>query len=249
MFLAINIGNSKINLAVFKENKIMAAYSIDSLKNKDSDFYKKEFVEMLSGIEITECAIISVVNGLDAIVKIACDEAFGISSVVLNYNFAKDLKIKSEHPESAGMDRVANVYAVLEYPLPAIIVDIGTAVTLDVVNEKKEFLGGVIMPGINMSLKALAEGTSKLPFIEPQKSPFAIGNTTELCILSGVIRGTASATDGLIKQCAEELGGCKTIILTGGQAELISEYMKCSYNAVNKELTLFGIKSIYDSHK
>ena len=112
MFLAINIGNSKINLAVFKENKIMAAYSIDSLKNKDSDFYKKKFVEMLSGIEITECAIISVVNGLDAIVKIACDEAFGISSVVLNYNFAKDLKIKSEHPESAGMDRVANVYAV-----------------------------------------------------------------------------------------------------------------------------------------
>lgn len=246
MFLAINIGNSRINLAVFDENKITAVYSMDSFKNKDSDFYKKEFAKLLSDMKITECAIISVVNGMDTIVKIACDEAFGISSVVLNYNLAKDLKIKSDHPESAGMDRVANVYAALEYPLPAIIVDIGTAVTLDVVNEKKEFLGGIIMPGINMSLKALADGTSKLPCIEPKKSSYAIGNTTESCILSGVIRGTASAIDGLIKQCADELGGCKTVILTGGQAELISEYMNYPVSFVSQNWTQLGIKKIYD---
>ena len=124
--------------------------------------------------------------------------------------------------------------------------DIGTAVTFDILSEDKVFMGGVIMPGINMGLKALAEGTSKLPKIKAQQSPAAIGNTTETCILSGVIRGTAAAIDGLIAQCTEELGSCKTVVLTGGQADLVSEYMKYPFNAINKTLTLTGIKKMHD---
>lgn len=246
MFLAVNIGNSKVNMAVFSGNEIVKTFSIDSLKDKDSDFYKNEFERIFFGTEITECAIISVVNELDNVIKMACDKAFEIDSVILKHNSAKNIEIKSGHPESAGMDRVANVAAVSDYPLPAIVVDVGTAVTFDVLSEKKEFLGGIIMPGVNMQLKSLAVGTSKLPEIEPKESPYAIGNDTETCILAGVVRGTAAAIDGLLKQCIDELGDCKTIVLTGGQAELISQYMKHSVSIKDKNWTMLGIKKMYD---
>lgn len=247
MFLAVDIGNSRINTAVFEGDSIVSTLCFDTLKNTDSDFYKEKLSVISEKFGITDCAIISVVDGIDKVIKIACDEVFGIVSVILGVKHLSEIKIGGSNPESVGMDRAANVYAVLRHPLPAIVVDIGTAITLDVLNEKKEFLGGVIMPGINMELRALVDGTSKLPYIEPKESPQAIGNTTETCILSGVIRGTASAIDGLLEQCSEELGGCKTVILTGGQAELISKHMKHSYSSLDKGLTLLGIKRIYDS--
>lgn len=245
MLLVINIGNSRINTVVFDGEKIVKTHSFVSLFDNNRKFYKAEFGKVFGEENITDCAIISVVNGADDFIKNICDSVFGIDSVILQYTFAKDIKIKSDHPESAGMDRVANVCVAADFPLPAIVVDVGTAITFDVINEKKEFLGGVIMPGINMGLKALAEGTSKLPEIRAQSSPAAIGNTTETCILSGVVRGAASAIDGLLKQCVEELGDCKTVVLTGGQAELVSEYMTYPYSFINQHWTMLGIKKMY----
>ena len=228
MFLAIDIGNSKITTALF-----------------DKDIFSKKFV----GYEIAECAIISVVNNIDKVIKKACDMAFGINSVILDIESASEIKIAGTNPKSAGMDRLANVYAVSDMPLPAIVVDMGTAITFDILNKNKEFIGGIIMPGINMSLKGLAEGTSKLPEINAQEISFAIGNNTETCILSGVIRGAASAIDGLLEQCIEELGECKTIVLTGGQSDLISKYMKHQFDYLDKNLTMLGIKKIYQINR
>lgn len=247
MFLAVDIGNSKISAAVFDGDNVVCLKSFDSVLGGTAESYSAEFKNAFKDYKINEAGIISVVNNLDKTIKNACDLAFGIDSVVLDTDFCNEIKINSDKPESAGMDRVANVYAALDYELPAIVVDIGTAVTFDILSEDKVFLGGIIMPGVNMGLKALADGTSKLPEIAAQESPKVIGNTTETCMLSGVIRGTASAIDGLLEQCSEELGGCKTVVLTGGQAELISKYMKHPFCRIDKELTLKGVKKIYDS--
>jgi len=249
MLLTVDIGNSSINSAVFDGENIIKYARIDSDNLKDADYYLQKFKDEFQNIKITECAIISVVNGLDYIIKEACDRVFCINSKVLNVTDTKEIKINTRNPETVGMDRVANLYAVLDSPLPAIVVDIGTAITFDILSKNKEFLGGVIMPGVNMSLKALTDGTSKLPAIDPDESQKAIGTDTKTCILSGVIRGTACAIDGLLEQCIKELGECKTVILTGGQAELISEYVKYPYDSVNKDLTLTGIKMMYANRK
>lgn len=245
MFLAVNIGNSKINFAVFCKDKIIKTFSIDSDKNKNAYFYQTALTNEFHNYDISSCGIISVVNDLDKAIKPVCDKIFDINSVILSYKSADTVSINTNHPETVGMDRLANVYALSDSLLPAIVVDIGTAVTFDILSKEKVFLGGIIMPGVNMSLRGLHEGTSKLPEIEPKEPLKAIGNTTETCILSGVIRGTASAIDGLLEQCTEELGECETVILTGGQAELVSKYMHTKY-PIDKDLTLKGIKKIYD---
>ena len=248
MFLAINIGNSKISIAIFDGNNLLKIESFDTCKNNPADFYQTLLKKLVGNYVITNCGIISVVNNLDKVIKTACDNVFGINSIILDTDSASEIKIAGPNPKSAGMDRIANVYAIIDKSLPAIVVDIGTAVTFDILSKDKEFIGGIIMSGVNMSLKGLAEGTSKLPNIKAQESPFAIGNNTETCILSGVIRGTACAIDGLLDQCIEELGECKNIILTGGQADLISKYMKHPFNTMDKNLTMFGIKKIYEQY-
>ncbi len=245
MFLAADIGNSRINFSLTDDKSIVKSMILDTDINKDSDFYMDKLTSAFSSYDITDCAIISVVKNVDKIIKKACDKAFGVNSVILEAKNTSEIKINSDAPQTVGMDRLANVYGVMDMLLPAIVVDIGTAVTFDILSKDKIFLGGVIMPGINMQLKALSNGTSKLPEIELEKSPYAIGNDTKTCILSGVIRGTAAAIDGLLGQCIEELGGCKTIVLTGGQAELISKYMKHPFNHIDKNLTLSGIKRMY----
>lgn len=244
MFLAVDIGNTRIKIAVFDKNKIIKTFDYETLENER--LYKHKFEEISTCFDITDCAIISVVEGLEHKIKEACDKVFGIKSLILNTESSCEIKIAGSNPKSAGMDRLANVYAIINKPLPAIVVDIGTAITFDILSANKEFLGGVIMPGVNMSLKSLAKGTSKLPEIKVQESPFAIGNSTETCILSGVIRGTASAIDGLLEQCIEELGECRTIVLTGGQAELVSKYMKFRSFLTEKDLTMVGIKNLYE---
>jgi len=247
MFLAVDIGNTRTNLVLFDSDKIIQSVGFETLNSADKNFYKIELKSLFQDYKISECAIISVVNNMDEIMKDACDEVFGVNAVILKPDSVSDIKINTKEVKSVGMDRLANVYAASDYPLPAIVVDIGTAITFDILSADKEFMGGIIMPGVNMQLKSLALGTSKLPEIEPKESLYAIGNDTETCILSGVVRGTAAAIDGIIEQCIEELGDCKTIILTGGQAEFLSKYIKTSFSLINVNLTVIGIKKMFES--
>ena len=111
------------------------------------------------------------------------------------------MKIELQNPKEVGADRIANAYAAkVKYSLPAIVIDIGTATTFDIVSKKGSFLGGVIMPGLNLQFKSLSSNTSKLPRINAGVSEKAIGNSTENAMLSGIMRGSASAIEGLIHQ-------------------------------------------------
>ena len=135
------------------------------------------------------------------------------------------------------------------YSKPIIVVDLGTATTFDIVDKNGNFLGGVIMPGIKLQLNALSLNTSKLPKIEPDKSEIAIGNDTESAILSGVIRGSACAIEGLISQCEKELSEKAIIIATGVYCGLISKYMTREFDFVNPYLTLEGLRFLYELNK
>jgi type III pantothenate kinase len=199
---------------------------------------------------IKSCVIGSVFEELNLTIKQAIDNVFNINSILITKNSKFGIDFLLKNSETAGIDRIANaVYAKENYKLPAIIVDIGTAITFDVVSKDKIFLGGAIMPGINMQLDALFKNTSKLPQVEPKFSEKAIGNSTEDAILSGVMRGIACAVEGLIKQCEIELSNKVTIIATGGQCELIAKYLSRKFDFVDKAITLKGLKIFYELNK
>ncbi len=245
MLLAVDIGNTNITLGVFDEDCLVKTFRMDSDANID---YAIALSSLLKDYRIDSCAIVSVVQDLTQVVKSACDKLFGVDSFVFSIDNT-DLKIALEEPNKVGADRLVNACAARNYKLPAIVVDVGTAITFDIVSKDKEFLGGVIMPGLNLQLRALNQYTSKLPLVQAGESKFAVGNNTENAILSGVIRGAACAVEGLIRQCEDELGGCAAVIATGGQCSLIAEYMTRKFDVINPDLTLEGLKSAYlNSH-
>ena len=250
MFLSIDIGNTNITLGVFQKEKLLETFRLPSNRDMSQREYEILLKNLCKTYQIEECAIASVVEELSFIVKKACDRVFDIESFLLENRSDFGMKILLENPDEVGADRVANAYgAKKKYPLPAIIVDIGTATTFDIVSKEGDFLGGVIMPGLNLQFKALNSNTSKLPKIEAGYSEKAIGNSTQKAMLSGIMRGSASAIEGLIHQCELELGEKATIIATGGHSKLISEYMFRSFDYINPTLTLEGLKLLYKLNK
>ena len=238
MRLVADIGNTNITFAIFDVDKIVKKFRIPSRITLSSDDYKKSLKQEV-GFKIDECTIICVVEGLDTVLKRACDELFGINSTIFSAKNAPDIKLAVEHPETVGADRIANAFVVCKnYSLPAIVVDLGTATTFDIISKDKEFFGGIILAGLDMQLRALNQFTSKLPKYNVKKSEKAIGVDTETAILSGVVRGSASAIDGLIAQCEAEMGENATVILTGGFSEFIAEYLTRKPDFIDPDLTL-----------
>lgn len=247
MLLMADIGNTNITLGLFDGDNYVNEFRLAS----DRDLSKEEYVVILKSLlkdfDITGCVIASVVEELNVKFKNAIDDVLGIDSIFVDNNIKLNVTIKTDNPAEVGADRIANAVAVSKmYDSAVIVIDFGTATSFDVVNSKKEFLGGVIAPGINTQMKCLNKATSKLPKIDVSISNSAIGHNTTEAILSGVIRGTACMVDGLIAQCEEELGEKAIVIATGGYCGLIANYLKRSFDFVNPILTLQGLKYIYE---
>lgn len=250
MLLSIDIGNTNITLAVFDKNNLVETFRLASDKDLSKEEYQILLKTLCKEYDIKDCVIASVVEELNVVLKQACDKAFDLESMLIDTNIDCGLKIKLKNPNEVGADRIANAYcAKLKYSLPAIVVDIGTATTFDIVSRNGEFLGGVIMPGLNLQFKSLSANTSKLPKINAGISEKAIGDSTENALLSGIMRGSACAIEGLIHQCELELGEKATIIATGGHSRLISEYMLRRFDYVDPNLTLEGAKLLYELNK
>lgn len=238
MRLVLDIGNTSITFAVFENEEILKKFRLPSRISMSSEDYKKEIKKNID-VEINEVVIISVVEGLEVILKKACDSLFGINSRIFSADDAPEIKLAVAKPETVGADRIANAKVVAKkYSLPAIVVDLGTATTFDIVSKNKEFFGGIILAGLDMQLRALNQFTSKLPKYDVKKSEKAIGVDTETAIMSGVVRGSAAAIDGLISQCEAEMGEKVSVILTGGYAEFISNYMSRKPDFIDIDLTL-----------
>ena len=250
MLLAVDIGNTNITLGVFENESILDTYRLPSDKELPQEEYEILFHTLFKKYRIDACIIASVVDELNRTVKHAIDNVFHIDSIILNHKLNLGIHLNLKNPKEAGADRIANACgAYVLYSKPAIIVDLGTATTFDILDKKGDFLGGVIMPGLNLQFRTLNKSTSKLPKIEADTVDKAIGNNTCDAILSGVIRGSACAIEGLIAQCEEELGEKAVIVATGGYSSLISKYMKRKFDFVNPYLTLEGLRFLYELNK
>lgn len=251
MILAIDLGNTNIVIGCIDDKKIYFEERMATDLSKTELEYYVLFKTVLDlyGIhsgKIEGAIISSVVPPLVNVLKSAVEKLIGKSPFIVGSGVKTGLNILMDHPKQVGSDMIVDaVAAVKEYGAPFIVIDIGTATTMSVVDKNGNYIGGCIMPGVKVSadsLAAKAAQLSKVGFSAPAKS---IGKNTVDCMKSGIIFGHAASLDGMIDRMEAELGYSCTIIATGGLAGVILP--QCRHKIIeDQELLLKGLKIIYD---
>ena len=254
MLLAIDIGNTNITLGVFNEEKIIRSWRLSTEITRTEDeygvFIKNLLRETFLDDKITKAVISSVVVQLTERIEIALKKYLNIDSLIISHKIKMNASLNLEEPQQTGADRIANAGAAsFLYSVPAIVVDFGTATSFDIVNKNNEFIGGIITAGMKIQAEALSAKTSKLPKLNIEAPENAIGRNTIDAMLSGIVRGHAAMIDGLILECEKELGEKATIIATGGYSSVISRYLRRKFDYINPDLTLIGMKILYDLNR
>ena len=254
MILAIDIGNTNIVIGCTQEENVLFVERVSTNISKTELEYVVEFKTLfdlyqIKTKEITGCIISSVVPPLTNIVKAAMQKLLRISPMIVGPGLKTGLNILMDHPAQVGSDLIVNAVAALKYyRAPIIIIDMGTATTISVVDEKKNYVGGRILPGVKISLDALASRTSQLPKISLEAPRKIIGKNTIDCMKSGIVLGQASCLDGMIGRIREELGYPVNAVATGGLAGCIVPHCREKIICDN-ELTLKGLAIIYRKNK
>ena len=255
MLLAVDIGNTNVVIGCLDENnRVTKLFRMVTDLKKTEDEYAAGIAMILQlgnmAPNTFEGAIIcSVVPPLTEIFRIAVEKTVGCKALVVGTGVKTGLNVMIENPASLGSDIVAaSVAAMMEYPQPVIVIDMGTATTITVVDKGNRYIGGVIFPGVALSMNALSSGTSllqKVPIEAPKK---CINSTTTECMQSGAVYGNAAMLDGIIDRFEQELG-CKTSkVATGGIAAKIVPH--CRNEIVYDEnLLLRGLGIIYKKNK
>lgn len=237
--LAIDIGNTNINFGLFVNRKLIKKFIVPT-KNYNFKLLKTKISKNSFG-NIIICSVVP------KITKILNKDFKKINKkpLILGENITVPIKNLYRKPKQVGQDRLVNAYAGIKlYGNPLIVVDFGTAITFDVISKNKEYLGGMILPGLNISLEVLNERTALLPKIKLEKPKEFIGRDTKNSMLSGVIYGFASSIDDLIVRIKEKIGKNAKAIGTGGNINLIGKYCK-KIDKIDKDLILKGLSLIY----
>jgi type III pantothenate kinase len=254
MLLAIDIGITNIVMGCIQDDKILFTARIATDRSRTSDQYGLEIKNMLEAFgvhktDISDCIISSVVPPVFNSVKTGVVKVIGKEPMVVGVGLKTGLDIHVEVPSQVGSDRiVVAVAALAEYKAPLIIMDLGTATTLEVVEPDNIYAGGVIIPGVRTSLDALISKAAQLPGISLDKPKRVIGKNTVDCIRSGMMHGTAAMIDGIIDRMEEELGHSSTLIATGGMAQFIIPLCKHSI-ILEKDLLMKGLNILYKKNK
>lgn len=252
MILAIDIGNTNIVIGGCENEKVLFMERITTNHTATDIEYAimlKQILELsdISESEIKGAIISSVVPSATDSVKAAVKKVSGIDALVIGPGIKTGLSIKTDNPAQLGSDLVVDAVAgIHEYGAPLIIFDMGTATTVSVVNKNNEYLGGMIMPGMMISLNAMVSGTSQLPKIGLDKPKKLIGTNTVDCMKSGILYGTASCIDGMIDRIKSEIGEAK-VIATGGLAGTVVPLCRNEI-ILDDELLIKGLMIIYNKN-
>ena len=252
MLLAIDIGNTNLVFALFEGKEVRAQWRIRTDHHRSADEYAVWLFALMARAGISEKNVSAVI-----LASVVPDANFEVKSFVRNYlnlepklitNGQLDLgmKVLLDNPKELGADRLINAFAAWsEYDQALIVIDFGTATTFDVVSGKGEYLGGVIAPGINLSLEALQRAAAKLHGIaitHPQK---VIGTNTTNAMQSGIFYGYAGLIEGIVERIKAERGEAMKVIATGGLAPLYAEATK-AIDKVDTDLTIRGLRLIHE---
>lgn len=254
MILAIDIGNTNIVLGCMEEEKCIFVERLSTVRTKTEleyaidiknvlDIYHIKRSELKGGI------ISSVVPQITTVVKLAVEKILGGEALVVGAGIKTGLNIRIDNPAQLGSDLVVDsVAAIAEYPAPMLVFDMGTANTVCVIDKNKNYIGGMIYPGIGVSLDSLTANASQLGGIGIEAPGHIIGKNTVECMKSGVIYSSAAAIDGIIDRLVEEMTGDVTVIATGGLAKKIVPFCRRKI-ILDDNLLLKGLEIIYRKNR
>ncbi|SRR6056297_1205216 len=250
MLFVIDIGNTHTVLGIFRDDCLLCDWRIHTDKNITEDELSVLIRHLFSGVDlalenIRQTVISSVVPSLDRIYANFCKKYLNCEPLWVNAAAYSGISICYGNPSEVGADRIVNAAAAYEkYKTRMIVVDFGTATTFDLISEKGEYQGGLIVPGVVISSEALFENAAKLPRVDLLTRPATVlGTDTAESIKSGIIYGYASLVDGLVDRIQKETGDTFKVIATGGVANLIADASE-TIEAVEPNLTLEGLKII-----
>lgn len=252
MILAVDIGNTNIKIGLFDDNgKLANSFKMSSDVKRTSDEYVALLLQLLAHSKIDEKTITgailsSVIPQLDYTFDNVISYCFGVKPLVVGVGVKTGLAIRYDFPRELGSDRIITcVSAEKQYGAPFILVDFGTATTFNVVNEKKEFIGGAITLGLRSTIESLSKCTAKLPNVELDTPSKVVAQSTGKAIQSGVIFGTVGQVKYMIDRIKAETGLTNAkIIATGGLSRIIYN-VEPIFDYVDRELSLKGLYEIY----
>ena len=254
MILAIDIGNTNIVAGCIRDGQILFSERISTDLSRTSLEYAiafKHAMELhgIDSMDVDGCIIASVVPPLVSLMEEAIPKITKVTPMIVRPGIKTGLNIQMDNPAQVGADLiVAAVAGIDQYPCPQVLIDMGTATTVTVIDKNKNYTGGMILPGLRVSLDSLTSRTSQLPRIGLDPPKHLIGKNTIDCMKSGVLYGNASSLDGIIDRIQDELGEEVTTIATGGLAGSIIPL--CRHKIIlDDDLILKGLLLIYERNK
>ena len=254
MLLVVDVGNTNIVLGLWQNNNLIHTYRLRTVPGRTSDELGVLFMDLFrnSGVKVNPsgaiiaCVVPDQLQALEDVSK----QLFGIEPLVVGPGIRTGLPILADNPREVGADRIVNSVAAFKRVQGAcVVIDFGTATTLDCVSQKGEYLGGIIAPGFQISAEALTRRTSKLPKVEVARPRTVIGRNTIHSMQSGLFYGYVSLVDGLVTRVRTELGEHVNprILATGGLAGIIATESQ-TIDEVIDELTLEGLNILYQAN-
>ncbi len=252
MIFTVDIGNTNIKIGLFDSKGNLAhSFKMSTAVNRTSDEYVALLLQLMSHAKIDEKSITgaivsSVIPQLDYTFTNVINYVFGVKPLIVGVGVKTGIAIRYDFPRELGSDRIITcVAAEKQYGAPFILVDFGTATTFNVVNERKEFIGGAITLGLKSTVESLARCTAKLPNVELETPKRVVGQSTGKAIQSGVIYGVVGQVHYMIDRIKKETGLTNAkIIATGGLSRIVND-VEPMFDHIDRELSLKGLYEIY----
>jgi len=258
MLLAIDVGNTNIVLGVFDGETLVHSWRLQTLRERTSDelgllvdgLFAHSRVER---VQVHGVVLGSVVPPLTGTIRSMVENYFGVRALIVEPAINAGMPILYDNPSEVGADRIVNAVAAWARcnrgkSQPMIVVDFGTATTLDAISGKGEYLGGAICPGVQISADALFQRAAKLPRIDVRRPARIVGRTTVGAMESGLFYGYVGMVEGLVRRMNDELGGGAICVATGGLASVISPEIP-QITHVDPDLTLHGLRLVWDRNQ
>jgi type III pantothenate kinase len=251
LLLAIDVGNTQTHLGLFSEEELVEHWRFSTDPEDTADELAVRVSSLLGlrgvGLDAIDASIVcSVVPALNPEYARMSAEYLGDPCLMVGPGIRTGMAVRLDNPHELGADRLVNAVAAYErFGDACAVVDFGTAITFDAVSAEGEYLGGVIGPGVQISMEALTERAAALPKIDLVPPRSVIGKTTVDAIRSGVVYGFAGQVDAIVRRLREELGAETATIATGGLAEAIVPFTE-EIDEVDDLLTLTGLRLLYE---
>lgn len=255
MILCIDVGNTNIKYGIFDGDRLAVSFRVATDLKRTSDEYGTKLIDMMAvkGItaaQIDGAIVSSVIPSLNYTISHMCSGYLDVEPILVGPGTKTEHNLRVDNAREVGADRIVNdIAAIKKYGSPLIVIDFGTATTFNIINEQREFIGGVIAPGIRGSMDSLVNSTAKLPRVEIEIPRSVIGKNTTTNMQAGIVFGFAGLVDYIVKKIKKEMKcPAMQVVATGGFSEIIAHEISC-IDHVDKLLTLQGLKYLYDLNR